>query len=117
MAQEEIFDTDGLYRRFPKQYIHDDGTISPGAFQNTSGTNDMSVDLARLTTPKQTASNSIECGVVCFSAGFARRLNQEVLHTPEDSNHAHSTVRGKKTKGVSRKLAVAAQIVLYPQVF
>lgn len=112
MAQEEIFDSDELYRRFPKLYLRPDGTLSPGAFHNTSGTDKMSVELAKLTIPQKTALDNPTFGVASFQAGLARSLNQEVFHDPQHANNAHSTVRGNKTPSISNKLAKAAKILI-----
>jgi hypothetical protein len=60
---EEIFDEDDLYRRFTDKYLDDNGNLSSAAFQNTTGTDDMSVDLARLTTPERTALDNENYGV------------------------------------------------------
>lgn len=112
---EEILDEDDLYRRFPDEYLNDDGNLSSAAFQNTSGTEDMSVDLARLTTPERAALDNESFGVATVKAGFARSNNQIVLHSPLEDNNAHSTVRGKKTRGIKKKLAESAHIILRPK--
>ena len=110
----EILDEDELYRRVPLLWIKEGGNISSAAFQNTTNTDDMSVDLGKLTTPKRTASAKKGCGVVSFNAGLARKNKQEVLHTPTFQNYAHSTVRGKKTKSIRRELAKGSRIVFLP---
>jgi hypothetical protein len=67
MSAEEILNEDELYRRFPDVFwLRDDGRISSAAFQNTPNTDDMSVDLARLTTPQKTAAVYPGCGVASF---------------------------------------------------
>jgi hypothetical protein len=111
---EEIFDEDDLYRRFTDKYLDDNGNLSSAAFQNTTGTDDMSVDLARLTTPERTALDNEIYGVAMIKAGFARNNNQIVIHSPSVDNNAHSTVRGKKTRGIKKKLAESAYIILRP---
>jgi len=111
----EIYDTDELYRRIPSIFIKPDGILSSAAFQNTSGTDDMSVDLGRLTTTAKTAAVKEDCYVARFFAGFARSNKQEVLHTPIIENYAHSSVRGKKTQGIRKKLAKASEIIYSPK--
>ena len=86
----DILDEDDLYRRVISLWIKDNGKPSSAAFQNTSGTNDMSVDLDRLTTPELTASVQEGCGVASFPAELARINKQKVLHTPIPENCAHS---------------------------
>ena len=93
----DILDEDDLYRRVSSFWIKESQKLSSGAFQNSSGTEDMSVDLGRLTTPELTASVKEGCGVASFSAGLARLNKQKVLHTPMLENYAHSSVIGKKT--------------------
>ena len=114
MMIEEIVDDDELYRRFPsKMWLKENGKLSSAAFHNTSDTDDMSVDLARLSSPPITALDHSN-GVAVFTAGFARSLTQRVYHSPQPDNKAHSTVEGKKTKSISRKFANKAKIILYP---
>lgn len=113
---EEILDEDDLYRRFRNEYLDNDGNLSSAAFQNTTGTDDMSVDLARLTIPERTASDNEIYGVAIINAGFARSNNQIVIHTPLEDNNAHSTVRGKKSRRIKKKLAESAHIILKPKI-
>ncbi|MCK4815888.1 hypothetical protein KA005_08960 [bacterium] len=114
MKTEEILNEDELYRRFLDVWLKDDGSISSAAFQNTSHTDEMSVDLARLTTPEKTVSQYPTCGVAGFLAGLARKLEQRVLHDPIPGNIAHSKVKGQKTKGIRKKLAKGSTVVLPP---
>jgi len=110
----DIFDEDDLYRRVPSLWIKENGNPTSAAFHNSSNTDDMSVDLGRLTTPEITASEQEGCGVASFSAGLARINKQEVLHTPNNENYAHSSVIGKKTKSIRRKLAKGSNIIYLP---
>jgi hypothetical protein len=112
---EEIFDKDDLYRRFPNEYIDENGNLSSVAFQNTTGTDDMSVDLARLTTPEIAALDNNIYGLSIIKTGFARSLNQIVFHSPLEDNKAHSTVQGKKSRSIRKKLAESALIILKPK--
>ena len=114
MKTEEILNEDELYRRFLDVWLKDDGSISSAAFQNTSHTDEMSVDLARLTTPEKTVSQYPTCGVAGFLAGLARKLEQRVLHDPIPGNIAHSKVKGQKTRGIRKKLAKGSTVVLLP---
>ncbi|MDP2645314.1 MAG: hypothetical protein Q8P24_10270 [Desulfobacterales bacterium] len=107
----KILDEDELYRRVPSFWLKEGGNVSSAAFQNTSGTDDMSVDLGKLTTPEVTASVMKGCGVASFKAGFARKNEQNVFHNHMIDNYAHSTVRGKKTNGIRKRLAKASIMV------
>jgi len=116
-----ILDHDELFRRILDDWIQENGNISSAAFQNTSpafqntsNADDMSVNLARLTTLEETVSEYPHCGVASFLAGFARELDQQVLHDPILDNIAHSTVRGKKTKSIRKKLAKGSTVILSP---
>lgn len=110
----EILDEDELYRRVPSYWLKEDGSVSSAAFQNTSGTDDMSVDLGKLTTPEVTASAVKDCSVASFQTEFARKNNQNVFHNHMIDNYAHSTVRGKKTSGVRKRLAKVSIIIFTP---
>jgi hypothetical protein len=114
MKAEEILNEDQLYRRFLDVWLKDDGSVSSAAFQNTSHTDEMSVDLAKLTSPEITVSKYPTFGVAGFLAGLARKLQQRVLHDPIPENIAHSNVKGQKTKGIRRKLARGSTVVLPP---
>ena len=102
MNVELIYDHDELFRRIVNDWVKEDGSLSSAAFQNTSNTNDMSVNLARLTTPKETISEFPHCGVAKFLTKLARALNQQVLHDPIPKNIAHTTVKGNKTKSIKK---------------
>ena len=114
MNVELILDEDEIYRRILDDWIKEDGRPSSAAFQNTSNTNDMSVNLARLTSPEKTVSEYPNCGVASFLAGFARELEQQVIHKPISDNLAHSTVRGKKNIRIRRKLVEGSTVILLP---
>jgi len=112
---ELILDVDDLHRRVPEIYFNEEtGKISTAAFQNTTGTDDMSVDLGRLTTPQKTALNDPKFGVASFKAGFARKNDQKVFHDPIAENLAHSNVRGKKTSSFRKKLVAESILILRP---
>ena len=114
MNVQLILDDDEILRRILDDWIKENGNISSAAFQNTSNTDDMSVNLSRLTTPEETVSEYPSCGVASFLAGFARELDQKVLHDPILDNIAHSTVRGKKTKSIRKKFAKGSTVILSP---
>jgi len=114
MNIETIYDVDALYRRVAEYWIKESGEISSAAFQNAVGTDEMSVDLARLTTPQTTALNESNYGVASFLAGVARELDQEVFHSPTQDNVAHSTVKGEKTRSIRRKLGRKSTLILWP---
>ncbi len=110
----EIADADEMYRRFWNYHLKDNGKISSAAFQNTSDTDEMSSALARLTTPRETASNDPNFGVASFFAGSARELDQRVFHDPVENNLAHSTIKGKKPPRIRKKFAKISNPILLP---
>ena len=119
LSVEEIEDADVLWRRVPRiWFVHDEQAghrISRAAFSDSSDGSAMSVDVARMReTAEQTREGYPNCGVVGFPAKVARDLNLTVEHTPVESNPAHSSVIGKKTKGVKGSLRDGCEIELVP---
>ncbi len=106
----KIPDKELLYRGIHPAYIKPDGEISSGAFQNASKTVNMSVDRQFLTTVNQSwrRFKNKGFGLMSFSAGFARSLNQIVRPEPIRENLAHSLVVGPKRKTIMRELAKKA---------
>lgn len=89
---------------------------SSQAFQNTSGTSGMSVNIADETTEGETLKGYEDHFIVAFDAGFVRQLNpkQGVIRKPLPDNAAHAEVTGKKTKGVRRQFSASSQWVVGP---
>jgi hypothetical protein len=117
MEIETIFDNDELYRRITEKHIKEDGCISSAAFQNTSNTDEMSVDLAKITTIEKTTLNNPKYGVASLMAIGARNLDQKVFHSPEQDNPAHSTVKGRKNARIKKALAKVATLIHFPEGF
>ncbi len=117
MNIKTIYDEDELYRRVNEQWIKEDGVISSAAFQNTSNTDEMSVDLARLTNIEKTSLNNSKYGVASLKTIDVRKLDQEVFHSPEQDNYAHSTVKGNKNTRIKKALAKLATPIYYPEGF
>lgn|GEM_PF-7080768 len=101
-------------RWVPDLYIHSDGSISPGAFSNTSGTERMSVNWAALSSVQDTLAGRENCGVVSITSEFCMDLYQEIERTPTKDNAAHCDVVGHKPTSVKRKLAQAAKWLYRP---
>ena len=118
-----IADDDGLFRRIhPDQVVKDENTgnwrPSSGAFKDPT----MSVDVEPILTSlglnhQFCLRNDPHHSVVRFTAGAARTLAQDVVHTPvvdpdpSKENPAHAEVRGKKTPGTANRLRDAASWV------
>ena len=114
---EVINDNDELLRRFTKDQLKEDGRLSSAAFQNTSGTDDMSVDLERLSSLEEASSfKGLIYGVASFHARHARQYEQIVFHDPdhEYENYAHTTVKGKKSSSRRKHLAEGAIVRFNP---
>ena len=107
-----------LWRRVhPEQVVpgQDNETLpSSQAFQNTSGTNGMSVNLADDTTVEDTLRGYEDHFIVAFEAGPVRALNQGIVRRPLADNPAHAEVTGNKTKGVRRRLSAMSSWIKHP---
>lgn len=108
---EPIPDQDHIYCRVHQMYIKSDG-IFPAAFTNRpQGSESMSVDWAKYTTPDETrarARKPIENAVVQFVVGQVRAIpGQRVEHSPDvlRGNRSHSDVIGEKTPEVRTLLS------------
>lgn len=114
---EIIDDNDELFRRFTQDQIKPNGKVSSAAFQNTSDTDEMSVDLGKLSSIENSSNfkGSIY-GVASFHAGHARKLEQVVFHDPDYicDNYAHTTVKGKKSDRRKKHLANGAIVKFNP---
>jgi hypothetical protein len=109
-----------LWRRVPSEYIFFDPNLNryrprSQAFQNTSGTNGMSVNLADETTVDSTLKDRGNDFLVAFPAGLARELEQEVIRKPLDNNPAHCEVTGNKTGKVRNAFAKRCKWVVGPK--
>src|SRR5690348_2209945 len=95
---EPIRDDDLLYRRFHPLSLRLDGSVDYSAFtKHNSGEPDpeISVDLARKTTPEKTLADVPRAlvnvlGLGVLKAGDVRRLGFTVCHDPKRRNRAHS---------------------------
>ena len=113
LSPEVIEDDDWLYRRLALNHLRSDGTVNRTAFMRNSVPPNkgkepdpqVSVDLARLTTPPNSPAGSLAAagrpnqGIGAIQAGFPRSLELDVLHDPvlhppEMANRAHSLIQG-----------------------
>jgi hypothetical protein len=122
---EPITATDDLYRRLvPNGHVAPDGkTVLWTAFlrrklpgeRHARPDPQLSVNLARLTTPEATvAAARPGFGVGSFSASVPIRMGLSVRHDPQPDNYAHSLVEGLATEEQCQDLADATVIVLPP---
>ena len=132
---EAIADSDQLYRRLAVHNIRrSDGSVHYNAFMRNADPRgrkkepdpDVSVDLARLTTPERSLATAgrPDQGIGAIAAGFPRSLGLHVVHTPIDEpyelrNRAHSSIRGNEGEGaIDRCQLMAAEmtahVLIYP---
>ena len=102
-------DSAELWRRVLLQptFIVEDGNtgtywVSSAAFDDP----ELSVAVANeALTVDYLVSGHEPCGVVAFSAGFARSLGQTVMHDAWPNDPAHALVLGEKSRSVRRAFA------------
>ena len=111
---EKISDEDRLFRRIPPQWIKPEG-ISSAAFKQRPL--DLSVNIARLTTPQKVLLNYPNYGIGIITAGFFRNLKLVIYHAPEPCNYAHAIVFGKITQSLAKKISLSAKPLRYREVF
>lgn len=106
---EEIPDADVLYYRVHKRrYLETSNALPADAPQDELPPNlfkfirgDLSVDWSKYATPQEAKDRArvpADNGIVGFQAGPVRAQDHQVVHTPEQNNRAHSSVRGEEPK-------------------
>jgi len=113
------FEPDDLfYRQIPQDFINvRKGRISAAAFQNTTGTLEMSVDWAYLCTPDAVMKRRPDRAVSQFRKQLCDELGQECHHDPVPENEAHCSIVGDKPEPVRAAFARAARVILWPAGF
>lgn len=106
---EEIKDEDELYRRIHPTFIKSHGRISSGAFKPK--TPDLSVNIARLTTPEKTLYGYPRHGLGSLPAGTFRIEKLEIYHVSVSCNYAHAIVYGKITDSMAKRIADSANLI------
>jgi hypothetical protein len=113
----EINEADELLRRIHPYHIVMDQKLgrerpASAAFENTTGTDCMSVDLNKLLNcPEDCVKDYSGCSIAIFEVVIAYELNQGVKGSPQPENPAHCDVIGKKTESVKKKFAVKSQLL------
>jgi hypothetical protein len=112
-----IDEADELLRRIHPAHIIMDQKLgakrpASAAFDNTSGTNRMSVDLRKLLScVKDCIKDYPNYGIAVFEVALAYELNQTVENSPRSENLAHCDVIGEKPPSVKRKFALRSQLL------
>ena len=118
----EIQDEDELYRRLASDWVTN-GEVNSAAFKDKgkprSGTPvplSISVDLARKTTPQESAARAVTAGMGLgvLLAETPRSHGLAVVHSPRRGHDAHSSINGAFTKAISHLLAESTNILISP---
>jgi hypothetical protein len=114
MANYEITNSDFLYRRFsildePNYAVFwklENGRKIPSsaAFKTKPNEDGLSVNIAALTTPKETVGDSQSFSVAEISASTPLDLGFECIHDIKPENNAHALIVGD-TKSIAKKLS------------
>lgn len=116
MPLETVSDGDLLYRRLAPGWIKPDGSVASVAFMsNGKPDNEISVDLARLTTAQNALSGKPQFGLGQIVARVPRTLGFEVFHDPQLDNYAHSLVTGENSKPKCKNLAEQTAVLVLPR--
>ena len=116
---EEIEDRDQLYRRLHYSHVLRDGRVNRTAFTlNNQPEREISVDLARLTTPEETATRGrAPRGVGVLEAGYPRSIGFTIRHNPLKGGrgeYAHCLIEGENDMTKCRLLAEATTVLIPP---
>ena len=110
-----ILDDDDLFRRVsPEQIVADEK--SEGGFRLSTAAFtpiELSVDVAKETTPAKCLDTYPEHSLVAFRAGLARSVNQIVTRAPVPDNSAHALVIGRKGAPTKRTLRDGSRWIVY----
>ena len=113
---EEIPDKDFLYRRVHRVHWRKDARPEPGAFKNSKGSDAISVDWERYSTPQEARARKgrpDENAVGQLIAGVVRNIpSQRVQHAPIAENQSHAEVVGKKSERIRMELSRICEIVI-----
>ena len=113
---EYVDDDDQLYLRVLRIHLKAGGRVSSAAFKDRQGhpKNDISVDLARLTTPNETLTRDQRpiFGLGVLVARDVRALGFVVEHQPVDGNTAHVRIAGESSKAMCLLLAESTRLLL-----
>lgn len=116
MSVEVIADDDDLHRRLAPMMVKPDGMVSSVAYiRNGQPDNEMSVDVARLTSTTQTLASRPNFGIGAIAAHVPRRFGFEVIHDPLPDNAAHALIRGENSKEKCRLLAGETRVIVHPR--
>lgn len=119
----DLIPADEFYRAVRSElFKKDDGTISPGAFSNATGTARMSVDWAEKSSPEETFDRwtrwGDDRGVVSITAQLCWDNDQTIEYSPindqldEPGNPAHCDVVGSDAPRLRKRIAKGAKLLI-----
>ncbi|MGI8640405.1 MAG: hypothetical protein ACR2MG_10740 [Pyrinomonadaceae bacterium] len=123
---KSIADEELLWRRIcdVPQWIKklEDGEIKPSsaAFLDNF-TNEVSVNVASLTTQEKVMEKYPDMGLVSIKAGMPRSIGHIIAATPEIEDTSHRVIcpppdiKGSKRKSLARRMAEESKWILYPK--
>ncbi len=104
----EILDEDYLLRRIPvdnPNYIKPDGNITSFAFKPKKGLDEISVNLKKLTSYRDSVLDDAKFKLVQLTAVVVRQNNLDCNHSPEPDNYSHSSIKGNFINSASKNMA------------
>lgn len=115
METVEIDDRDEVYRRLAVSgHFYSDGSVNSNAYKlNGKPDPEISVDLARLSTPQESLSRAQQAGfrLGVLRVAELRALGLTVRHDPTPENPAHCVIEGNSSKAICRELAQKTVVV------
>jgi uncharacterized membrane protein len=96
-----------LWRRIhPSHFVEAQNRVSTAAFKDPN----MSVDIARLQVDKRiTLQGGV--GLASFTAAVAYDNGQTVVADPQEDNHAHAVVIGRKSRKVLKAFVMSSEFI------
>jgi len=106
---------DNLFRRLAPDFIKPDGRVASVAYKSRKQPDpNISVNLARLSSPEATRASRPTFGVGSVSAAVPIDMGLTVQHDPQPDNCAHTLIRGACEMEHCYLLAEATQVILPP---
>lgn len=116
MSPESIADEEGLFRRLPQLTVANDGTVTSLAYKlDGKPDHEISVFIARLTSPEDVQKPKPKQGVGLIVAAVPRSQGFVVTHDPDNDFYSHAVARGKNDRGKCRILAENTVVILAPK--
>lgn len=115
MEVVDIEDDDLLYRRIAPEFIKPNGELASPVYMRDGRPDDaVSVDLARFTSPAESAARGPRATgytLAAIRAGDLRGQGFTVRHDPQPDNPAHALIDGVRSKADIRRLLAITTIV------